>query len=304
MATQKRGLGRGLDALIPQTSAAVINPPATGLVEIDPKAVAPNPEQPRQEFDEEEISRLANSISLYGLLHPIVVENVGGAYRLVAGERRLRACQRLGLSQIPAIVRPTSARRESLELALTENMFRSNLSAIEEAAAYNRLAETFGLSHDTIASRLGKSRSTITNTIRLLNLPAPVQQAIKDGQLTAGHGRALLSLPSEEEQISFAEQIIANSWSVRETEEFVQHPPMPASTAEDSSSGPATHARSGTKDDSESVEDATYVHALESVVGMPVSLRRARKGGGYLVLRFTDNDDLSTLYNRLGGPPL
>ncbi|MGC8460344.1 MAG: ParB/RepB/Spo0J family partition protein [Candidatus Dormibacteria bacterium] len=301
MATQKRGLGRGLDALIPQTSAAVINPPATGLVEIDPKAIGPNPEQPRQEFDEDEIVRLANSISLYGLLHPIVVENIGGAYRLVAGERRLRACQRLGLTSIPAIVRPTSARRESLELALTENMFRSNLSAIEEASAYNRLAETFGLSHDTIATRLGKSRSTITNTIRLLNLPAPVQQAIKDGQLTAGHGRAILALPSEEEQVAFAERIIQNSWSVRETEEYVQHPPEPASS--DLSSDPVKQNQAPRSKDPVSVEDATYIHALETVVGMPVSLRRTRKGG-YLVLRFTDNDDLSTLYNRLGGPPL
>ncbi len=302
MATQKRGLGRGLDALIPQTSAAVINPPASGLVEIDPKAVAPNPEQPRQEFDEDEIARLANSISLYGLLHPIVVENVGGAYRLVAGERRLRACQRLGLTQIPAIVRPTSARRESLELALTENMFRSNLSAIEEAAAYNRLAETFGLSHDTIASRLGKSRSTITNTIRLLNLPAPVQKAIKDGQLTAGHGRAILSLPSEEEQVAFAAQIIQNSWSVRETEEYVQHPPSVAAQNKEAAD-PGTQDKGAKRNDSASVEDATYIHALETVVGMPVALRRTRKGG-YLVLKFTDNDDLSALYNRLGGPPL
>lgn len=305
---RRRGLGRGLDALISSSAAtaaghrddAVIPgaPEAqSGLVEVDPHRVDPNPEQPRRSFDEEGISALAESIRTHGLLHPIVVERQGAdRYRLVAGERRLRAARQAGVATIPAILRPaTDSARHALELALVENLQRAQLSPLEEAAAYARLADTFGLSHEAIGMRMGRSRSAVSNTVRLLSLTAAVQEAVADGRLTAGHARALLPLP-EPDQERLARQIEEEGLSVRRVEQLVQQRQEPAApaAARGGKSTPAPLA----------ADDSALQRGFEEALGTPVSLQRKRRGGGRLVIEFYSDEDLDALYTRLGGPQL
>jgi ParB family chromosome partitioning protein len=249
---RRGGLGRGLGALIPTgsgpgegTATAVADAPyvpagsngvgfpadaeAQGLApvpgarfaEIPVTSIAPNPKQPRQVFDEEALEELKTSIQEVGFLQPIVVrEGFGGGYELVMGERRWRAAQALGRDTIPAIVRDT---RDDAMLrdALLENIHRANLNPLEEAAAYQQLLEEFGATHEELAKRIGRSRPQISNTIRLLNLPAPVQRRVAAGVLSAGHARALLSLDDTEEQETLAHRIVAEGLSVRATEELV-----------------------------------------------------------------------------------
>jgi ParB family transcriptional regulator, chromosome partitioning protein len=249
---RRGGLGRGLGALIPTgsgsgdgTATAVADAPyvAAGsngvgfaaeadgqglapvpgarFAEIPVSSIAPNPKQPRQVFDEEALEELKTSIQEVGFLQPIVVrEGFGGGYELVMGERRWRAAQALGKETIPAIVRDT---RDDAMLrdALLENIHRANLNPLEEAAAYQQLLEEFGATHEELAKRIGRSRPQISNTIRLLNLPAPVQRRVAAGVLSAGHARALLSLEDAEEQETLAHRIVAEGLSVRATEELV-----------------------------------------------------------------------------------
>ncbi len=177
-AFRRRGLGRGLEALLTNEAEAEEGSP---LISLDPRTVAPNPEQPRRAFEPDALAALGDSIRLHGLLHPIVVQRDGDSYCLVAGERRLRAAQLAGIASIPAIVRPAAeSSRHQLEVALTENLQRTDLNPMEEAAAYARLSDAFGLTHEAIALRLGRSRSGVTNAIRLLDLPAPVQEAVAE----------------------------------------------------------------------------------------------------------------------------
>ena len=297
---RRRGLGRGLDALLGPVgdAGAGTEPgaatPRTALLELDPGLVDPNPEQPRRDFDDRALAALADSIRLHGLLHPIVVERTGARYQLVAGERRLRAAQRAGLPAIAAIVRPANeSARQSLEVALTENLLRADLSAIEEAAAYARLADTFGLSHDAIAMRLGRSRPAVSNTIRLLTLPAPVQRAIAAGRISAGHGKALLGLPDGPTQEAVAERAAAEDWSVRRTETEVQ------------SAVGRTRARLGPARAPTplSPDDDALRRGLEERLGLPVELQRGRRGGR-VVVSFHDDEDLGALYECIGGAPL
>jgi ParB family chromosome partitioning protein len=295
---RRRGLGRGLDALlgpiaeVPEEVSDTTSG-AVSLVEIDPAQVDPNPEQPRRDFDDDALVALGESIRTHGLLHPIVVERSGQRYQLVAGERRLRAVRVAGLSRVPAIVRPAAeSARQSLEAALTENLLRADLSAIEEATAYSRLADTFGLSHEAIALRLGRSRPAVSNTIRLLALPAPVQRAVVDGGITAGHARALLGLPDAMRQESMARQAEEGGWSVRRTEQAVQaelgraHAPR------------ATIARPAL-----SADDEALRRGIEERVGLPVELER-RGRGGRVAIAFHDDGDLDALYALLGGASL
>jgi len=206
-AFRRRGLGRGLDALLTNEAEAE---EGSLLISLDPRTVAPNPEQPRRAFEPDALAALGDSIHLHGLLHPIVVQRDGDSYSLVAGERRLRAAQIAGISSIPAIVRPAAeSSRHQLEMALTENLLRTDLNPMEEAAAYARLSDAFGLTHEAIALRLGRSRSGISNAIRLLDLPAPVQEAVADSRLTASHARALLVLPQAADQEAVAALVIA-----------------------------------------------------------------------------------------------
>jgi ParB family chromosome partitioning protein len=263
------------------------------LVEIDPALVDANPEQPRREFDAEALVALGESIRTHGLLHPIVVERAGQRYQLVAGERRLRAVRVAGLNRLPAIIRPAAdSARQSLEAALTENLLRADLSAIDEAAAYSRLADTFGLSHEAIALRLGRSRPAVSNTIRLLALPAAVQRAVVQGTISAGHARALLALPDDARRESVARQVAEAGWSVRRTEQAVQ-----------AELGRAHAPRAVTTRPSLSADDEAVRRGIEERLGLPVELER-RGRGGRVTIAFHDNGDLDALYTRLGAAPL
>ena len=226
MATRKGGLGRGLDALIPTSVIPQDITTPSGVVvadrnEVDINLISPNPKQPRTVFDEEQLAELALSIKEVGLLQPPVVRSIGnGKYQLIMGERRYRASKLAGLKTIPVIIRQTPD-DQLLREALVENIHRSQLNPLEEGAAYQQLLNDFGYTHDELADRLGKSRPAITNTMRLLNLPAPVQRRVAAGVLSAGHARALLSLTDEKEIEALANRIVAEGLTVRAVEEIV-----------------------------------------------------------------------------------
>jgi len=225
MSTRKGGLGRGLDSLIPSTPLPQIENNSGVVVadraEVDINAITPNPKQPRTVFDEDALNELAASIKEVGVMQPPVVRSLGnGRYELIMGERRLRASKLAGLKTIPVIIRET-ADNELLREALVENIQRSQLNALEEGAAYQNLLNDFGYTHDELATKVGKSRSAVTNTLRLLNLPASVQRRIAAGVLTAGHARALLALTDESEIEKLANKIVAEGLSVRAVEELV-----------------------------------------------------------------------------------
>jgi ParB family transcriptional regulator, chromosome partitioning protein len=294
-AFRRRGLGRGLEALLTNEAEAEEGSP---LISLDPRTVAPNPEQPRRAFEPDALAALGDSIRLHGLLHPIVVQRDGDSYCLVAGERRLRAAQLAGIASIPAIVRPAAeSSRHQLEVALTENLQRTDLNPMEEAAAYARLSDAFGLTHEAIALRLGRSRSGVTNAIRLLDLPAPVQEAVADSRLTASHARALLVLPVAADQEAVAALAIADGLNVRETERAVQERLTRAS-------GPARRRAPVAAAQQPAPDDAALRHGLEQALGVPVRLQRRKGGGGRIVLDWADESDLDALYRTLGGPPL
>lgn len=294
-AFRRRGLGRGLDALLTNEAEAE---EGSLLITLDPRTVAPNPEQPRRAFEPDALGALGDSIRLHGLLHPIVVQRDGDTYSLVAGERRLRAAQLAGVSSIPAIVRPAAeSSRHQLELALTENLLRTDLNPMEEAAAYARLADAFGLTHEAIALRLGRSRSGISNAIRLLDLPAPVQEAVANSRLTASHARALLVLPQASDQEAMAALVIGDGLNVRQTERAVQDRLTRAAVA----ARPPTPAASP---EIAAPDDIALRRGLEHALGVPVRLQRRKGGGGRIVIDWAEDSDLDELYRKLGGPPL
>ena len=217
---KRGGLGTNLDALIP-TSLSIAGREVGEENEVSINSISPNPKQPRTVFDEEALHGLMESIKEVGLLQPPVVREVSkGRYELIMGERRYRAAKAAGLTHIPVIIRQTSD-NELLREALIENIHRSQLNSLEEAAAYSQLLDDFGCTHDELAKKLGKSRSYLTNTIRLLNLPATVQRKVAAGVLSAGHARALLSLTNEEEMERLANRIVSEGLSVRAIEEIV-----------------------------------------------------------------------------------
>ena len=211
----KRGLGRGLESLIPSG-------PTSGFAHLDLDEIRPNPHQPRSTFDEETLEGLADSIRSVGVLQPVVVRaNPEGGYFLVAGERRLRAARRAGLTQIPAVIR-SGEDAAWLTEALIENLQRADLSPLEEAAAYRQLLEDFGLTHEEVGRRVGKSRAAVTNALRLLNLSAAIQARIESGELSAGHARALAGVDDRAFAEHVAKRAIAEGWSVRQVEEAVR----------------------------------------------------------------------------------
>jgi ParB family transcriptional regulator, chromosome partitioning protein len=214
MTPQRGGLGRGLSALIPGAEEG-------GLLEIPVAAIAPNPRQPRGEFNQESLEGLAASIREVGVLQPIVVRRENGGYELVAGERRLRAAKLAGLATIPAVIRETD-QTESLREALIENLQRDDLAPLEMAAAFQELLEELEVSQDVLAGRLGFSRAHIANTIRLLHLPAEVQRMLGEGRIQAGHARALLALTDPEAQKAVGLRVAAEGLSVRQVEEVVR----------------------------------------------------------------------------------
>ncbi len=221
MNSRKGGLGRGLDSLIPTTITSPTGVTIADRNEVPIDSISPNPKQPRNIFDEVALAELAASISEVGLLQPPVVRSIGNdKYELIMGERRWRASKMAGLQNIPVIIRQTSD-NELLREALLENIHRSQLNPLEEGAAYQNLLTDFGYTHEELAAKVGKSRSAITNTLRLLNLPAGVQRRVASGVLSAGHARALLTLENESDIEALANRIVAEGLSVRAVEEIV-----------------------------------------------------------------------------------
>jgi ParB family chromosome partitioning protein len=268
------GLGRGLDALIPRAASSSHTP------EIPIDRIARNPHQPRNRFDEAETAELAASIAIHGVLQPIVVRaGVDGGYELIAGERRLRAARLAGLTQIPAVVRE-SADGELLELALVENLQREDLNAIEEATAYRELVDRFELSHDEVARRVGKSRVAISNALRLLDLTPETRDAIADGRISEGHGRALAALTVPELQHAALQIVIERHLSVRQTEELVRR-------KRDSGTAHRTGAISSDLADLES--------QLRGLLATRVGIVRTRRGGR-LVIDFYSDEELDRLH--------
>jgi ParB family chromosome partitioning protein len=222
----KRGLGRGLGALLSSMPTE-----GDSLVEVGVDEIEPNPNQPRKSFDSRALDELATSIKTSGIIQPVVVRRQGAAYQLVAGERRWRAARQAGLDRVPAIVREVTD-AESLELALVENLLREDLNPMEEAEAFDKLLTRFGCTQEELAQRVGKERSSIANALRLLRLPAPIQDDLRAARLTMGHARALLALATPAEQLKLRDDILAHDWTVRATEDTVRtatagRPPRP-----------------------------------------------------------------------------
>lgn len=213
----KRRLGKGLQALIPEAETA----PVPAVTEVETAAICVNPNQPRKSFAQTELEELARSVAEHGILQPLIVRPLGGAYELVAGERRLRAARMAGLQKVPVAVRSFS-REESLEVSLIENLQREDLTPLESAEAFQRLIAEFGYSQEQLAERVGKSRSSVANTLRLLTLHPGVRQELAEGRLSEGHARAILALPLEE-QPAAARQVIEKGLSVREAEQIGAH---------------------------------------------------------------------------------
>jgi len=221
MVNRQHGLGRGLGALLSSPGPSSAEAPGAVTVELPIDAIAPNPQQPRKDFDDKALRDLSASLRQSGVLQPVVVRRLGDGYQLIVGERRWRAAKLAGITRIPAVIREVSD-AQSLELALVENLLREDLNPMEEAEAYQRLLAEFGWTQEELAQRVARDRSSVANCLRLLKLPELIQADLRAGRLTMGHARALLSLDSPAEQLRLREQILAHSWSVRTTEEGVQ----------------------------------------------------------------------------------
>jgi ParB family chromosome partitioning protein len=282
--TRKTGLGRGLDSLIPAQESQQL---ASGIQHIPVENISPNPRQPRTNFDSQELAELAASIREHGIIQPLLLAatDEGERYCLIAGERRLLAAQQAGLSSVPAIIRQVS-QQELVEVALVENVQRADLSPLEAAEAFRQLSEEFGLSHEEIAARVGKSRTTVTNTLRLLKLPASVQNALAGGQISEGHARALLALSSPQAQAAALETILKYGLNVRQTEELVRKmsgdkPPLKFKPAPPP-------------------ELVALEERLRSQLGTRVNLNHGRRGGT-LVIHYYSDEELDSLVERILG---
>ena len=289
---RKGGLGRNLDALIPGSSKTVVTSSnanafdiATGSVTVLLSEITPNPRQPREHFDQIALQELADSIREVGLLQPpIVRRKESGGYELIMGERRFRASKLAGLREIPVIIRDTSD-AELLREALIENIHRSELNALEEAAAYAELLEDLGVTHDELASRVGKSRAAITNTMRLLQLPNSVQKRLISGQISPGHARALLGLKSESEMERVAERIIRENLTVRAVEEIVSL-----------SQGRTPKEKKKTKSTSSAIEYQELAEKLEDRLETRVRIDKTR-----INIDFADGQDLQRIVRLIRG---
>lgn len=299
------GLGKGLGALIPAGEGALDE--AGGdeprLEEIAIEAIRPNPHQPRVHFDEESLSELAASIREIGVLQPILVRPATDGYELLAGERRWRAAKRAGLAVIPAIVRRTDD-LGSVERALIENLHRQDLTPLEEAAAYQQLIEDFSFTHEQVAGRVGKSRSAVTNTLRLMSLPPSIQHLLADGRLSAGHAKALLGTPDRAFQEQLARRAAQEAWSVRSVEEAVRdrnNGLSPVLDAPPAAAGAPSARAAGTRP---SRLRAPGLLELEELLADRLSTTVAVSMGakrGKLVIDFADLEDLERLYHLMSG---
>jgi len=315
---RRSGLGKGLDALIPtnrntgsatngtSTSNSTNTESATGLKDIPVNSIDPNPNQPRVHFDEASLAELTASISAIGVLQPILVRPEGSdRYQLIAGERRWRAASRAGLQMIPAIVRVTDD-VSSVEQALVENLHRQDLTPLEEAAAYQQLLEDFNMTHEQVASKVGKSRSAITNALRLLGLPPSIQSLLADGRLSAGHAKALLGTPDRSLQEQLAKRAVEMGWTVRGIEEAVRDIQSPsttsgggAGTGNTGKTSGKSAASTGTKTTGLLELEGLLAEHLQTSVGVTISGKH-----GKVTIDFADLEDLERIYRLMTeGPP-
>ena len=292
MPRNDRRLGKGLAALLGENLGAER---AAGETEIPIAAVQANPFQPRGEFDPARLAELADSIRENGLLQPIVVRPVDEAFEIVVGERRFRAIQSLGWTSVPAVIRSLND-AQMLVVALVENLQRHDLSSLEEARGYRRLMDDFGLTQEEIGRHVGRDRSTVANALRLLALPEAVLSLVANGALSAGHGRALLALPSADAQARVAQQAVAEGWSVREMERHVRR----ARSARPGGRTSTRKKRTGTDDPF--VRRAEL--GLERGFGTQVRIRTRSGGAGEVIVRFHDTDDFLRLVALMGGAEL
>jgi ParB family chromosome partitioning protein len=288
MIERRPALGKGLSALIPDAPEL----PRQGTIDVDIDLLAPNDKQPRVQMDDAKLDELAQSIKENGIIQPIVVQRIGDLYRIIAGERRWRAAQRAGLMKVPIVVRdvPIDDERQLLQLALIENIQRENLNPVDEAAAYQRLADEFGLTQDQIATAVGKDRSSVANYVRLLKLADEVRADLAAGALTMGHARALLGLADHAAQRQAARDVISRSLSVRDTEALVKRLAAPASaprTAKAETPSADVHTRAA--------EDR-----LRFALGTRVRIVRRGKGG-HIEIAFASEDELNRIYEQITG---
>jgi ParB family transcriptional regulator, chromosome partitioning protein len=282
MPERKRGMGRGLAAILPESSAG-----GPELRELDVSKIEPNPDQPRAKFDAAALDALAGSIGSVGMLQPLIVRPLNdGRYELVAGERRWRAAQKAGIERVPAVIR-TSPEDERLQSALIENMVREDLNPVEEARACAALVDDLGISKEELARRVGRSRAAISNLIRLLDLPDSVLALLERGELTEGHGRAILQIPDRDRRTKIAKQAAAGGWSVRDTERRANA----GSRRQKASTGGRISAE-------ERAAMAEAEDLLGSVIGADVRVRRAGNGVKAELL-FDDLGELESLARRL-----
>ena len=284
MADPKRSaLGKGLSALIPDAPEPAAG---DGTIEVDVDALRPNAYQPRTRIDDARLDDLARSIKANGVIQPIVVRRVDGAYHIIAGERRWRAAQRAGLATVPVVVRdvPAGDERNVLEMALIENIQREDLNPIEEALAYRRLSDEFKLTQDAIAAAVGKDRSTVANVQRLLKLPDEIRQEVASGRLMMGHARALLALPDEAAQRQLGREIVARNLSVRETESLVKRATDPPAAPP---APPPADVHTRAAEDKLRLQLGTRVRIV----------RRGRKGR--IVIEFGSEEELIRIYDAL-----
>jgi ParB family chromosome partitioning protein len=284
-------LGRGLDSLIPKKTVTAkfstdeINKidAKNQILEIEPDKIQLNPHQPRQQFGHDELEDLINSIKIYGIIQPLIVTRVDeNNFQLIAGERRLRAAKMINLPVVPVIVREAKE-QEKLELALIENVQRKNLNPIEEALSFQRLMDEFNLTQEAVAQKIGKKRSSIANTIRLLSLPEEVQKAILDEKISEGHARAIAALENEADQKELLKKILRNQLSVREVETQVKNVKVIKGSSRSSQLDPVFQEK----------EDR-----LRSILGHKVAIRKKAKGGE-IVLIYNSQEDFNEIFRKL-----
>jgi ParB family transcriptional regulator, chromosome partitioning protein len=285
MQRKKTGLGKGLDALIPGGTSA---PSREGVLIVPVEQISPNPRQPRTKFDPSELGELAASIHEHGIIQPLIVTYDSGRdrYILIAGERRLQAARTAGLEQVPVILRDDASEQQYLELALIENVQRTDLNPLEAAEAYRQLTADFNLSHEEIAARVGKSRTAITNTLRLLKLPPSIQQYLVAGDISEGHARALLALPNHQAQTALVEIVIAKDLNVRQTEELVR---------KYSGQKPTASSRPTPPPEIRSLEDRLRTH-----LGTRVKLHHGEIGGSITIHYYSD-EELNQIISQILG---
>ncbi|CUS76437.1 chromosome partitioning protein, ParB family [Candidatus Kryptonium thompsonii] len=293
----KQRLGRGLDALIPRSATREISLDSKDLrfddgqsvgiiAKIEISKIKPNPYQPRENIDKESLEELKQSIIEKGVIQPITVRRlVGGMYQLIAGERRVRASAEAGLTHIPAYIIEVESEKELLELALIENIQREKLNPIEIAKAYQRLIEELGYTQEEIAKKIGKDRTTVANFIRLLKLPEQIQESLKRGEITMGHARALINLPSRKLQVEIWNKIIKQGWSVRKVEKEVRDL-LKDKDLEEKSPKKKSHSSAGLRD----IESK-----LKKIFGTQVRIKQTGNSKGEIVIEFYSNDDFERL---------